>query len=310
MAGEVAAQVAIVGTDAGVGPIPRGDDTFLQREGRVGDDLGRIRSKADAKPGAFRTSALGAIEREVAGRETGCTVAGLRIFGFGRERQIRLPGGLGEVSRGEGDYQASLAQAEGQFHGVSKTGAAGLLDLESIDDQFEILRFRGRGEVDPFPLAAGTKEAFLFQADGVGRGEGGQEDGKSTGLFAQETIDNLGGRSGEERPAGLGVVRGTVGCKENAEVVVNFRGSGEGGTAGAAGVALFHGQSGRKPLDGIHGRGGKAFQMQAGVDGQAFEVPALAFRVDRVEGQRGFAGAGGAGQDDETVFRDVEIESG
>ena len=48
--------------------------------------------------------------------------------------------------------------------------------------------------------------------------------------------------------------------------------------------------------------------MEAGVGGEAFEVAALALGIDGVEREGGFAGAGGAGQDDEAVLGNIEIE--
>ena len=159
-------------------------------------------------------------------------------------------------------------------------------------------------------MATGAKEAFLFQTDGVGRGEWGQEDGKSPGFFLEETIDNLGGRSGEEGSAGLGIVGGSVGGKKNAEVVVNFRGGGERGAGATPGVALFDGEGGREALDRVDGRSGEAFEVEPGVGGEAFEVTALAFGVDGVERQRGFSGTGRTREDDETVLGDIEIKTG
>ena len=50
--------------------------------------------------------------------------------------------------------------------------------------------------------------------------------------------------------------------------------------------------------------------MKAGVGGEALEITALAFRVNRVEGERGFAGAGRTREDNEAMLGDVEIETG
>ncbi len=45
----------------------------------------------------------------------------------------------------------------------------------------------------------------------------------------------------------------------------------------------------------------------AGVGGDGFEVAALGFSVEGSEGERGFAGAGDAGEDDKGVARDVDV---
>ena len=129
-------------------------------------------------------------------------------------------------------------------------------------------------------------------------------------MVAEEAIDDLGGGRGEEGASGFRIVGSAIGGEKDAEMVVNFRGGGEGGAAAAAGVALLHGQGGGEPLHRINRRCGKPFEMEAGMGGETFKVPALAFGVDGIERQRGFAGAGGAGEDNETVFGNVEVEAG
>jgi len=80
-----------------------------------------------------------------------------------------------------------------------------------------------------------------------------------------------------------------VSGKEHAEVIVNFGGGGEGGAGGTSGLALLDRESGGKTLDRIDGTGGQLRQVMAGVSGETFEVAALSFRVDGVEGERAFS---------------------
>ena len=129
-------------------------------------------------------------------------------------------------------------------------------------------------------------------------------------MLAEQTVDDLLRRGGQQRAAGLGSVGRAVGGKEDAEVIMDFRGGGEGGARAPAGVALLDGEGGRKALDRVDRGGGQALKMEAGVGGKAFEVTPLALGVDGVEGKGGFAGTGRAGQDHKAVFGDVEIEAG
>jgi hypothetical protein len=129
-------------------------------------------------------------------------------------------------------------------------------------------------------------------------------------MVAEEAIDDLGGGRGEEGASGFRIVGSTVGGEKDAKMVVDFRGGGEGGAAAAAGVALLHGQGGGETFHRIDGRCGQPFEMEAGMGGETFKIPALAFGVDGIERERGFAGAGGPGEDDETVFGNVEVEAG
>jgi len=93
-------------------------------------------------------------------------------------------------------------------------------------------------------------------------------------------------------------------------VIVDFRGGGEGGAAATSGVALFDREGGGETLDGVDSRGGQPLKVEAGVGGEAFEVPPLALGVDGVESEGRLARAGRAGEDNEAVFGDVEIEAG
>src|SRR2546426_7631530 len=49
-----------------------------------------------------------------------------------------------------------------------------------------------------------------------------------------------------------------------------------------------------------------AFLNNPGLGGQGLDVPPLAFGEDRVEGQRGFPGAGHAGDDGHLIVRDLQ----
>ena len=49
-------------------------------------------------------------------------------------------------------------------------------------------------------------------------------------------------------------------------------------------------------------------QELARVSGQRFDIAALAFRVQGVEGQRRLAGAGQAGNHDQLIARQIEID--
>ena len=75
-----------------------------------------------------------------------------------------------------------------------------------------------------------------------------------------------------------------------------------------AGGFLLDGDGRREALDHVHIGLVQPPQELAGVSGEAFHITPLAFGVQRVERQRGFARAGHAGDDDELVARDIEID--
>lgn len=98
------------------------------------------------------------------------------------------------------------------------------------------------------------------------------------------------------------------GCPDDAEVVVDFSGGGEGGAGGEAADALLDGDGGAESFDGVEVWFFELGEELAGVDGEGFDVAALAFGVEGVEGEGGFTGAGGAGDDGDFPFGDGEGE--
>jgi len=159
-------------------------------------------------------------------------------------------------------------------------------------------------------LVSGAEKSLLFQAGGISGTEGSEQDPIGVAVVAEEMVDHLLGGRREEGAAGFGVVGGAVGGEKDAEVIVDFRGGGEGGSARAAGVALLDRQGGGETLDGVDPRSRETLEVEPGVGGEAFEVAALALGVNGVEREGGFAGTRRTGEDNEAVLGDVEIESG
>jgi hypothetical protein len=95
---------------------------------------------------------------------------------------------------------------------------------------------------------------------------------------------------------------------EQAEVVVDLRDGANGGARTAAGGLLLDGDSGAEALDGVHVRALDLVEELAGIGGEGFDVAALPFRVDGVEGQRGFTRAGEASDHGEGIARDPDID--
>ena len=66
--------------------------------------------------------------------------------------------------------------------------------------------------------------------------------------------------------------------------------------------------AGREPLDLVDVRLLHLAEELAGVGRERLDVAALALGVDGVEGQGGLAGAGQAGDDDQLVARDLDVD--
>jgi hypothetical protein len=71
---------------------------------------------------------------------------------------------------------------------------------------------------------------------------------------------------------------------------------------------LFDRDGRRKPLDQVDIGLGHQLEELAGIGRQRFDVAPLALGIDRVEGQRGLAGPGQAGNHHQPITRDVDVD--
>ena len=131
---------------------------------------------------------------------------------------------------------------------------------------------------------------------------------RSPGSFGAVALDDLvddllGGLAGDGAVA-VGAVGLADGGVEEAEVVVDFGDGADGGAGGAGGGFLLDGDGGGEAVDGVDVGALHLVEELAGVGGEGFDVAALAFGVDGVEGEGALAGAGEAGDDGEGVARD------
>ena len=128
------------------------------------------------------------------------------------------------------------------------------------------------------------------------------------GRESEDALDDLLGGLAGDGAAAVGAVRRADGGVEQAEVVVDLGDGADGGARAAAGGLLLDGDGGAEAVDGVDVGALHLVEELAGVGGESFDVAALAFGVDGVEGERGFAGAGEAGDDGEGVARDADVD--
>ena len=102
---------------------------------------------------------------------------------------------------------------------------------------------------------------------------------------------------------------GAAAGKEQAEVVVDLGGRGDGGAWIAGLVFLFNGDRGGEAVHVVDVGLFDALEELPRVGGEGFDVAALTFGVDGVEGQRALAGAGDARDDGKGVVRDVDVDA-
>ena len=115
--------------------------------------------------------------------------------------------------------------------------------------------------------------------------------------------DDLLGRLAGDGAVTVGAVGLAHGGVKKPEVVVDFGDGADGGAGGAGGGFLLDGDGGGEAVDGVDVGAFHLIEELAGVGGEGFDITALPFGVDGIEGERAFAGAGEAGDDGEGVAR-------
>ncbi len=96
--------------------------------------------------------------------------------------------------------------------------------------------------------------------------------------------------------------------EQQPKVIVDFRGRSHRRARGPGRIALTDGDCRRDAEHFIDFRSFDAFEELPRIGRQRFDISPLPFRVDRVEGQRGFARAADAGNDGQRVVGDLEVD--
>ena len=129
----------------------------------------------------------------------------------------------------------------------------------------------------------------------------------SGAALLQFGIDGL-GRIVPHRLRGLLVKELARTREQQLEVVVQLRHRAHGGAAGAHGVGLVDGNRGGHAFDLVHGRFVHTVEELARVGTEGLHIPALAFGVQRVKHQAGFAGSAGARHHRQFAGADVQVQ--
>jgi hypothetical protein len=123
-----------------------------------------------------------------------------------------------------------------------------------------------------------------------------------------DAVDHLGDGLALDGQAGGGRIGHADARPEQAHVVVDLGDGADGRARVAAGGLLLDGDGGRQAVDLVDVRLLHHLEELAGIGRQRLDVAALALGIDRVEGERGFAGARQAGEHHELVARNFEVD--
>ncbi len=314
---------------------PRRDRALAQGQFLVGNDEIFVDMLLDAEAAAGRAGAIGIVEGEQPGLDFRNGEAGHRAGELFREQNPLRPAlvvdfcgllvGLllvcgGRRRVGIFDHR----QALGEFQRGLKAFRQPLADVrphhDAVDHDVDVVREflveRGRfrqfveGAVDLDPLKSllevfGELLAVLALAAAHHRRQ--QIEPCALGQ-RQHAVDHLRDDLALDRQAGRGRIGHADPRPQQAHVVVDLGDGADGRARILRGGLLLDRDRRRQAVDLVDVRLLHHLQELARIGRQRFDVAALALGIDGVEGERGFAGAGQAGEHHQLVARNFQVD--
>ena len=260
---------------------------------------------------AGRAGAVGVVEREQPGLRLLEPAAAARAVEALGEEQV--------LAADHAHQRAAAALRERGLQRVHQPGA-GLFARGDAVDQHEHVVAGGRGGgIEAFQLEdvlarQQAAEAALEQAlEQVGaryasrRDREGHQDARILRKAEQPLRDRLRGVLGDLGAAGAAHGAPHAG-EQHAQVVVDLGGGGHGRARVAGGGPLPQGDGRADPVQQVHLRLLHPLQELPGVGRQALHVAAVAFRVERVEGEAALARSGHAGDHHQAARGDGDVD--
>ena len=298
-----------------IAPVPAADRAFGEARVRMRDHALRVEHLQHAEAIAARAGARGRVEREQARFQVFERIAAVRA---GHARRKRDVGGRvrAVVRRHEGE---AVGQAQRGLEGFGHALLDVRSDLEAIDDDLDVvleLAVQHRHFVELVDLAVDARahealrahllEPFRMLALAASDHRREQHPGRF-GRQREHVVDHL--RDAlrlELHVAVIGAVGGADARVEQAQVVVDLGDRADRRARVVRGRLLLDRDRRRQAFDRVDIRLLHHRQELARIRRQRLDVAALAFGVQRVEGEAGLAGAGQTGDDDQLVARKLE----
>ncbi len=222
--------------------------------------------------------------------------------------------------RFDGDDERAFAEGQGLLDGLRQARPHFRLELQPVDDDLDVVldaavELEVVGQPHDLAIDAGADEAALEHVLeevlvlALLAAHHGRQDEEARPLRqGQDAGEDLFARLGGDGPAAVGAVALADAGEEDAQVVVDLGDGADGRARIAAGRLLLDADGRRQAAEVIDVGLLQLAEELAGVGRQRLDVAALALGVERVEGQRDLAGAADAGEDDQLVARQVEVD--
>ena len=116
------------------------------------------------------------------------------------------------------------------------------------------------------------------------------------------------GRVAAHRLAAAAAIRKRGPREQQLQVIVQFGHRADRRARGAYRIGLIDGNRGRDPVDSVHQRLVHAIQELPCIGGKCLDVTSLPFGIQGIENQRGLSRPADAGDHDQLIEREIEIE--
>ena len=318
--GLVQAEAVFPGDGADDVELPALADLPQRDDGPVGDGLGAVRDDGidihvhdGAEALAVRAVALRRIEGER---------VRLRLLeGSARHRVHQMLGEMLQRARFQVHHgHRPLAHGNRLPHGVAHPLVVPRPGLEAVHDELDEMRLVAvQGlyalQFEDFPVDADLRVAALPELVEqlavmalAAPHERRQQVALAVPVRSEDEVHDLAVGVAHHLLAGFRRDGARTLRVQQAEEVVDFRDGTHGGTGVVPGGLLLDGDDRAQAADLLHlGLLEDAHEVLR-VRGQGVHVPALAFRIDRIERQRGLSAAGKPRHDDELPSRDVHVD--
>ncbi len=291
---------------------PGEDDALAQRVAGVADAALGIDDVACAQAVARGARAVRAVEREHARLDRRQRDAAVDAREALAHPDRLVVAGLHE--------EAALAELERELDAVGEAALDAVLEDEAVDDDVEVVDLGPVeldlvAQVDHGAVDAGAHEAFAAQALELelqlplARACDGRQQRQLGALgHGEHAVDDLLDGLRLDALSAVRAMRDSDTRVEQAQVVGDL---GHGADRGARGLRerpLLDRDGRAQPLDALDVGLRELLEKLAGVGAQRLDVPSLALRVDRVEGERRLARSAGTGEDDDLAARQADTD--
>ena len=298
---------------------PRRDRAVGEAQFRIRHHEFRVDLLADAEAGALGARAVGRVERERAGLEV-VDVERVRVGAGEPFGEAPLPVVRVLVTVDELEHDDAVGEAQRRLHRVGEPLLRRPLDGQAVHHHLDVvllllLQLRRVGERIHRAVDADTRVALCVELVeevdelALARAHHRREHLETGALLHREhLIHDLLRRLLRDPLATDRAVRGAGAREQQAQVVVDLGDGPDRRTRVAVGRLLVDGHGRRQALDEVDVGLVHLAEELARVRGQRLHVAALPLGEDRVEREARFPGPGQAGEDDEAVPRQIEID--